>query len=77
VSHLVHLERTAYQDDGSGENPLVDDDGIPRGGWDGLVAVEQHDGAPLSTTAKWKVEDPPGRELPEDSCMALDPAVTT
>lgn len=65
------LERIAWQDDGSGQNPLIDEDGTPRERWAGLVAVV--DGNP---TMKWAVDHPDDHEVPPDSCMALDPRVT-
>lgn len=55
---------------------LVDEDGNPTARWDGLVAVEQHDGWPLGMTAKWDVSSPADGKIPMDSCMSLDPVAT-
>lgn len=56
-----------------GDEPLVDADGSPRGGWQGLVAVDVCEGV---LTSKWAVPDPDDGKIPADSCMALDVAVT-
>lgn len=53
---------------------LVGDDGTPARGWEGLVAVDVQEGI---ITAKWAVDDPADGRIPVDSCMALDPGVTT
>lgn len=66
------LERVAWHDDGSGENPLIHEDGSPRDRWEGLVAVA--DGNPR---AMWAVEQPEDGKIPAESCMSLDPAATT
>ena len=52
---------------------LVNDDGTPAGGWEGLVAVDVCEGV---VTAKWAVPDPEDGKIPADSCMNLDPGVT-
>jgi hypothetical protein len=58
-----------------GDPPLVDEDGKPTGGWVGLVGVSTN--ADGSFVAMWAVPEPDDEKIPKDSCMALDPAVTT
>lgn len=67
------LDRIAWvaEEGAEDEHPLIEPDGTPKARWAGLVAVEE--GNP---TAKWAVEESADREVPSDSCMALDPAVT-
>jgi hypothetical protein len=65
------LDRIAIPE---GDPPLVEEDGTPRDRWVGLVAVDVQEGV---VTAKWAVPDPVLGEIPDDSCMALDPAVTS
>lgn len=71
------LSRTAValepgQDDDDARRSLVDDAGNPARGWEGLVAVDTHEGA----GAKWSVDDPADGKIPADSCMNLDRGVT-
>jgi hypothetical protein len=52
----------------------VNPDGTPVNRWDGLVLVDVTEGL---GTLRWAVPTPADGEMPEDSCMALDPAVTS
>ncbi len=67
----LDLDRLAIPE---GDPPLINEDGTPRNRWAGLVAVDVQEGV---ITAKWAVDDPADGKIPGDSCMALDPAVTT
>lgn len=51
---------------------LVTAGGDPVSRWEGLVAVARHEHG----GAMWALEDPEDGKIPEDSCMALDPAAT-
>jgi hypothetical protein len=76
----VDLDRIAWQVEPGEEdrNPFIEENGTPLVRWEGLVAVEEHgpDDA-IAMVAKWAVPDPEDGKMPEDSCMALDPAVTS
>lgn len=74
----LDLARTAIQlapgeTDEDARRRLVDDQGNPARGWDGLVAVDVCEGV---VTAKWSVDDPVDGKIPADSCMNLDAGVT-
>jgi len=64
------LDRVAVPD---GQPSIVNEDGSPTGGWEGLVAIDVCEG---TVTAKWAVPDPEDGKIPADSCMALDAAIT-
>jgi hypothetical protein len=65
--------------EGAVDRAFVDEDGAPRGGWRGLVALatagELPDGR-RGSAALWAVDDPADGKIPEDSCMALPPEAT-
>jgi hypothetical protein len=69
----VDLGRVAWVAE-DGDPGFVDGDGNPRSRWSGLVAVEVVEGVVSSRCA---VADPGDGKVPDDSCMALDPVVTS
>lgn len=67
------LSRTAVQvqpgeSDEDAWRSLVNDDGSPARGWEGLVAVD----VSVGSSVRWAVPDPDDGKIPADSCMALD-----
>lgn len=65
----LDLERVAVP---IGDEPLLNEHGLPRLRWEGLVAVARSGGR----TMKHAVPDPEDGRVPEDSCMALADEVT-